>query len=79
MASAMARFLYTLRDTVAAPAATNGHDRSTLAHAHEFSDRTATTLGGHPNETDKDQMAAISGGQRTFCRWSPDMPVCDPV
>ena len=43
MASAMARFLYTLRDTDAAPAATNGHDRATLAHAHEFSDRTATT------------------------------------
>ena len=43
MASAMARFLYTLRDTVAAPAATNGHDRATLAHAREFSDRTATT------------------------------------
>ena len=39
----MARFLYTLRDTDAAPAATNGHDRATLAHAHEFSDRTATT------------------------------------
>ena len=42
MASAMARFLYTLRYTDAAPAATNGHDRATLAHAHEFSDRTAT-------------------------------------